>query len=226
MEKRMNDIASIQNQLLESQDEGTFNRLMTLRREHLNQEAKKEFMVAFSFLQAALPSVKKSGKASFKTKQNGQVQYSFVKIDDLTEALKPIICQHGFSFMFRQKEIHDRIAVCCVVMHVSGHQEVVEMTAPVDNTGAKNHLQAIASTVSYLKRLTFVSAFGVSVTDEDPKPVLPRVRYYSDNEFKVHFPHWRLLIAQGKQTPQSILTFLESRGIQLSPEQKQAINSC
>ena len=222
----MNDIATIQNQLLESQDEGTFNRLMTLRREHLNQEAKREFMAAFAFLQAALPSVKKSGVASFKTKQNGHVQYSYVKIDDLTEALKPIICQHGFSFMFRQKEIHDRIAVCCVVMHISGHQEVIEMTAPIDQTGAKNYMQAMASTISYLKRLTFISAFGVSVTDEDPKPVKAQMKYYSDHDFKVHFPHWRLLIAQGKKTPEGILAFLESRGINLSPEQKQAIGSC
>lgn len=222
----MNDIMTIQNQLLESQDEGTFNRLMKLRREHLDQEAKKEFMIAFSFLQGVLPSVKKSGRASFKTKKGGQIQYNYVKIDDLTEALKPYICQHGFSFMFKQKEIHDRIAVCCVVMHVSGHQEVIEMTAPIDHSDSRSYMQSVASTISYLKRLTFMSAFGVSATDQDPAPILPVTRFYSDVDFRTHFPHWRLLIAQGKKTPQEILVFLEQRQINLSPQQKKALMEC
>jgi hypothetical protein len=41
------------------------------------------------------------------------------------------------------------------------------MTAPRDATGKKNYIQSFGSTISYLRRYTILSAFGLTVSDED-----------------------------------------------------------
>lgn len=220
----MNELITVENQMMQAQDPDQLERLLTIRQALQAEDARKAFQRDFVRLQAVLPSVYKSGRACFQTKKGGRLEYSFVKIDDLTNALKPFMIEHGFSFSFRQKEIHDRICVGCIVMHVEGHRESVEMTSPVDTTGNKNYLQALASTISYLRRLTFTSAFGISVTDTPKAP--PAKKYYADSAFKTNFPIWRLQVRTGKKTPQQLLNFLESKGVNLSDQQKNQVMLC
>lgn len=222
----MTDLVQIDQAIAQGADIDTVERLMVLRREIESQEARKFFQADFSRLQAVLPSVQKTGRASFKTKQGGKMSYGYVKVDDLTDALKPYMIQYGFSFTFRQKELHDKIGVQCVVMHIAGHREVSEMTAPLDTSGHKSHLQAMASTISYLKRITFISAFGIATTDKDVPKAPIQANTYTDLAFMTHFPRWRLLIESGQKTPLQILSFLESKNINLTQSQKQDILEC
>jgi len=215
---------SIDQQIMQSSDMDTVERLMVLRREIEASEARRSYQRDFARLQSVLPSVQKSGKASFQTKKGGRLEYCYVKIDDLTNALKPFLNEHGFSFLFKQKENYDKIAVACIVMHIEGHRESVEMSAPIDTSGYKNHLQAMASTVSYLRRLTFTSAFGLSVTDEVKAP--PSKKYYSESAFRTNFPVWRLKISHGEKTPQQVLQLLRSKGVMLTPDQEQQVLQC
>lgn len=70
--------------------------------------------------------------------------------------------------VFRQLGISGRkkkISVTCVVTHVLGHSEKVEAFAPADSSGAKNPIQGIKSTITYLKSVTLESILGLASTD-------------------------------------------------------------
>ena len=48
-----------------------------------------------------------------------------------------------------------------------GHSEKATLTAGPDASGSKNSIQAIGSSVTYLKRYTFEAVTGVVTTDDD-----------------------------------------------------------
>ena len=48
-----------------------------------------------------------------------------------------------------------------------GHQECTSLSAFPDESGGKNSIQAIGSTVSYLERYTLLSITGLSTQDQD-----------------------------------------------------------
>ena len=229
----MNEIVSIDSVMSQSGDIDTVERLMVLRREIKSDEARRAFQTDFSRLQAVLPAVSKKGRCGFQSSKGGKVQYNYVKIDDLTEALKPFMIELGFSFTFKQRETANGIAVQCVVMHHAGHREETDMSAPLDVTGNKNPMQALASTMSYLKRLTFTSAFGISVVDGpvslgEPKEMLPQVKplSHSDKSFHANFKSWQSILKEGKKTPQELFDFLKSKGVDLSKDQKEMLILC
>ncbi len=49
--------------------------------------------------------------------------------------------------------------------HEKGHSETAEASAPADTSGAKNPIQQIKSTITYLKAVTFESICGLASTD-------------------------------------------------------------
>jgi hypothetical protein len=57
--------------------------------------------------------------------------------------------------------------VTCYLRHVQGHEESVSMGGPPDAGGAKNAIQARASTKSYLERYTLKAICGVAEGGDD-----------------------------------------------------------
>jgi hypothetical protein len=54
------------------------------------------------------------------------------------------------------------IKVTCILSHAMGHSERVSLSGPPDESGAKNKLQQIKSTLTYLKGATFEAVTGVA----------------------------------------------------------------
>ena len=50
---------------------------------------------------------------------------------------------------------------------MQGHSESVTLSAPPDDSGKKNNIQQIASTVTYLERYTLLAATGTAVKEQD-----------------------------------------------------------
>ena len=48
-----------------------------------------------------------------------------------------------------------------------GHEKSTSLQAPPDESSGKNSIQAIASTVSYLERYTFLAITGLSTREQD-----------------------------------------------------------
>lgn len=58
------------------------------------------------------------------------------------------------------------IRVTCVLTHSRGHSERVWLQAARDDSGNKNSIQAVGSTVTYLQRYTLLAATGMAVQDQ------------------------------------------------------------
>jgi hypothetical protein len=61
----------------------------------------------------------------------------------------------------------DWMQVTCYLRHVNGHEESVSMGGPPDAGGAKNAIQARASTKTYLERYTLKAITGLSEQNDD-----------------------------------------------------------
>ncbi len=59
------------------------------------------------------------------------------------------------------------VYVTCYLTHKDGHSEHLELEGPADSSGAKNPLQEMQSTASYLKRQSLLAITGTATGGED-----------------------------------------------------------
>ena len=59
------------------------------------------------------------------------------------------------------------VTVTCHITHEAGHRESVTLSGPPDDSGKKNKIQQVGSTVTYLQRYTLLSSLGLATADQD-----------------------------------------------------------
>lgn len=92
----------------------------------------------------------------------------YAELHAFVDALTPALSKHGFSASWRiSRDEPSWIEVTCTLKHRLGHSESVSMGGPPDAGGAKNAIQARASTVSYLERYTLKAICGVAEQGQD-----------------------------------------------------------
>jgi hypothetical protein len=141
-------------------------KLMDLQERWEKKESRKMYFNAFAQFQDQKPVIKKDKKVEFKTKSGGTLNYKFANLNQIQSQIDPILAKLGLSYAFKSTEEGNKLTICCVVTHESGHQEKTQMSAPMDVSGNKNPIQSIGSTNTYLMRYTLCNAFGISA-DED-----------------------------------------------------------
>ncbi len=100
---------------------------------------------------------------------------SYAELHDVVDAVTPALSRHGLSASWKlTRDEKDWMEVTCVLKHVSGHSETVSMGGPPDTGGAKNALQARASTKSYLERYTLKAVCGVAEGGDDTDGNAPK----------------------------------------------------
>jgi len=93
---------------------------------------------------------------------------SYAELHDVVNAVTPALSKHGLSSSWKlTKDDKDWMEVTCYLRHVGGHEESVSMGGPPDAGGAKNAIQARASTKTYLERYTLKAITGLSEQDDD-----------------------------------------------------------
>ena len=55
----------------------------------------------------------------------------------------------------------------CILTHDMGHSEETSLEGSADNSGSKNSIQAIGSSVTYLERYSLLAATGLAVKNAD-----------------------------------------------------------
>ena len=153
----------------------TLNKLMDLKERFDKAEARKAFDAAFALARVEFPDIRKKKHVGYfkKDKQPGEkdVSYYHETLENLTAALNPPLGRHGLSFSWdidqKSGDGSTTISVTCTLCHYDGHSRSVTMTAPPDESGKKNRIQQIASTVSYLQRYTLKAVAGVAAGDDD-----------------------------------------------------------
>ena len=136
--------------------------------------ALKERVDAAAALRAhneAFAAFKQEAVAILRTKKvtDGPLKgKAYAELHSVVSVLTPLLSKHGLSAAWKlTKDEKDWLEVTCYLRHVGGHVESCSMGGPPDVGGAKNPIQARASTKSYLERYTLKAITGLAEQDED-----------------------------------------------------------
>ena len=146
------------------------SKLMDLQERWEANEARKAFVVAKAAFKAEAPTITKNKHVGFKSRKEGaaSTDYNHATLDNVAETLSPILSKHGLTYAWEtQQSDGGLITVTCVLTHVMGHSDRVSLRAGLDQSGNKNNIQAVGSTVTYLQRYTLLSITGMATTDQD-----------------------------------------------------------
>lgn len=134
-------------------------------------EARKAFVSALNAFKANPPTLKKNKHVRFQTNK-GVTEYDHATLDHISEEIARCLAQHGISHRWDVEQLDGgQVRVTCVLTHEKGHSERVPMQAGLDQSGGKNNIQALGSSVTYLQRYTLLAATGMAVQgmDDDGK---------------------------------------------------------
>lgn len=143
-------------------------RLMLMRERMMEKQARAAYSSALAEMQPKLPIVQRRGliKVPAKDGKSGH-ETPYALWEDINEAIRPHLAEHGFALSFRVAKEADRIEVTGVLSHRDGHSEDTMLSLPMDSTGSKNNVQAIGSSVSYGKRYTAGALLNLTSRGED-----------------------------------------------------------
>jgi hypothetical protein len=135
--------------------------LLDMKREHEADEARKAFVAAMAAFRANPPKIEKTVHVFYQS-QKGPVDYWHADIGVMSEKIGEAMAPHGLSFRWTTNQADGGvITVTCILQHELGHFEETRLFASPDQSGGKNSIQAVGSTVQYLRRYTLESASGV-----------------------------------------------------------------
>jgi len=139
-------------------DMAQIEKFMDLSERWEAKEAKKSFADALTRFQSELgPIIRKRQAHNSK----------YADIDDIAQAIRPVLEKCGLSYRFEQQQKDGVIIVSCIVSHKAGFSVTTSMEAPADKSGGKNDIQSMASTVTYLRRYTLTGALGITTGQDD-----------------------------------------------------------
>jgi hypothetical protein len=211
-------------------------KMMELQERWESRVAAKAYNRAFAAFKAEVVRIKKGRQVT-----DGPLKgRAYAELHDWTDAVTPVLSAQGLSASWKlTRDEPQWLEVTCTLKHVDGHFEVVSMGGPPDAGGAKNAMQARASTVSYLERYTLKAITGLAEGGDDddgnggngnrrdgapptpPAPPAPRPTY-PETQFRENLPKWREVIAAGRKTPDEIIAMAQTKH-PLTDEQKRAI---
>jgi hypothetical protein len=154
-------------------DIAVLEKLMELQERWERNQARKAFDEAVSAARATIPTIRKNKHVGFASKDTtkARTDYMHETLDEIAKTINPILAAHGLSYRFRTEQLDGgSIRVTCILAHRAGHAEENSLMGGRDETGNKNNLQAVGSTVTYLQRYTLKAALGLAAaTDDDAK---------------------------------------------------------
>lgn len=142
-------------------DVDKLERLLGMYERITAQQAKAAYTSALAEMQPRLPVIDERGGIS--TDKGKTVQSTYAKWEDINDAIRPLLSEHGFALSFRTGVSQDnRVTVTGVLSHRDGHEEETTMTLPHDSSGSKNAVQAVGSSTSYGKRYVTIALLNIT----------------------------------------------------------------
>ena len=199
--------------------------MLDLQKDWEANEARKAYALAMSAFKAEPVAIFKTKAVGYIASDGSLVTYNHAELSNVTLAISPAMSRHQLSHRWDVAQENGFITVKCLITHSMGHSESIAMTGLPDNTGDKNAIQQIASTVSYLQRYTLLAITGMSAKgiDDDAQSAYPSQDLanvetakadavssaasvtYPQTKFDTNLPAWMALVQSGKKTPESII---------------------
>lgn len=142
-------------------------KLMVLQERWEANQGRKAFDNAMADAKAEIPVIIKNRTVDF-TSAKGRTHYRHEDLAEVARTVSPILAKHGLSYRFRTtSNVNEPVTVTCIVSHRDGHFEENTLQAGRDDSGNKNSIQAVGSTLTYLQRMTLKAALGIAASDDD-----------------------------------------------------------
>lgn len=149
-------------------DMAVLEKLMDLQERWEGNQARKAFDAAMAAARAEIKPILKNRLVDHDTKAGGRKTYRHEDLAEIARSVDPVLARHGLSYRFRTTaEVNEPIRVTCVVSHRDGYSEENSLPGPRDESGNKNSLQSMGSTLTYLQRYTLKAALGLAASNDD-----------------------------------------------------------
>jgi hypothetical protein len=157
-------------------------KLMLLQERWEENQARKAYSVAMTAFKADPPDIGKDKHVKFSTSK-GPMEYKHATLGNVTDKINSSLSQHGLSAGWKTKQEGNTVTVTCIISHAMGHSEQTSLTASLDESGGKNIIQALGSTISYLERYTILALTGLATREmDDDGKATQEVEYISDQQ--------------------------------------------
>lgn len=148
-------------------DMDVLEKLMALQERWEANLARKAFDNAMASAKAEIPMISKNRVVDF-TSTKGRTNYRYEDLAEVAKTVTPILAKYGLSYRFRTTSaVNEPVTVTCIVSHRDGHFEENTLCAGRDDSGNKNSIQAVGSTLTYLQRMTLKAALGLAASNDD-----------------------------------------------------------
>lgn len=134
-------------------------RLLQMQERILARNAEAAYNEALASLQASMPSIRKGGK-------NEHTKKSYARLEDIQEAIRPLLQAHGFSVSFHT-QTNDQISATAILRHREGYSDQTTVQLPRDTGASRNAVQAVGSSITYAKRYALAALLNIQLDGED-----------------------------------------------------------
>ena len=176
------DINKIMALAVEKGDLDKVEKMMELQERFEKNEARKAYVVAMAAFKANPPKIEKDAHVKYKLKTGGVTDYKHATLANVTEKINKVLSENGLSAAWETVQDEKGIAVTCKITHVMGHSESTTLKAASDESGGKNKIQGIGSTVTYLSRYTLLSLTGLATAEMDDDGAGSEAEYIDDEQ--------------------------------------------
>lgn len=150
-----------------SVDIAKMTQLMGWRKEMIADQRRAAFDEAMASAKVEIPVIAKNREVDF-TSTKGRTNYRHEDLAEIARTVTPILGKYGLSYRYRvSSNVNEPIVVTCVVSHKDGHFEETTLLAGRDDSGNKNSIQQVGSTLTYLQRMTLKAALGLAASNDD-----------------------------------------------------------
>jgi hypothetical protein len=186
-------------------------RLLAMQERWQATEAKRQFTEAIAQFKSKPLAIYKNKRVSYPNKTGGRTDYKHATLDNVCQTIISGLSAVGISHKWTPEQKGSLIKVTCVLTHKAGHSETTSLEANADDSGGKNSIQAVGSTVSYLERYTILAATGLAVKDQDddgaaagPRKADPEEVYRVEPRTVIDQPTARTETAPRRETRPSV----------------------
>ncbi|MBL4940065.1 MAG: ERF family protein [Colwellia sp.] len=144
--------------ITQNADIDKLEKLMALQERYDAKNAKSAYLLALSMFQSKCPVI--------VAKKQGH-NYKYAPLGDIVAQIKELLFHCGLSYRFEQSQEGKSIKIRCITSHIEGHTESLTIEGEADTQGSKSSIQAIGSTITYLRRYSLLGALGIVTADED-----------------------------------------------------------
>jgi len=157
-------------------------KVLALKERYEANEARKAYHKAMADFKANPPEISKDSHVKYQTSK-GVTEYNHATLANVCEKINGGLSQHGLSSSWITKQDEKgKIGVTTKITHELGHSEETTLWAGADDTGSKNSIQAIGSTITYLQRYGLLALTGLATKEQDDDGKTSDIEYITDEQ--------------------------------------------